>query len=87
MEGLIQGGSGFTIPGGVQGKTACGTSCHGRVARMVFSHKLVLMSEIFSNLVDSVLAEPMAGRVVPAAWVPSSLLAPAHKDALPGKQC
>lgn len=52
----FQGGGEVIIPGGVKGRAGCSTQCHGLVDRAAFTHRLDSMtSEIFSNLVDSVI--------------------------------
>lgn len=47
---------GVTIPGGVEGKAACGTQCHHMIYKVVVSQRLDLMiSEVFYNLGDCVI--------------------------------
>lgn len=42
------------MPGGVQGKPGGGTRCPGLVDTVTFSHSLDSITEVFSNLNDSV---------------------------------
>lgn len=45
----------YTVPRGVYGKTGRGARCHALVATVVVGHRLDSMSEVFSNLIDSVI--------------------------------
>lgn len=50
LEWTVQGGGGITVPGGVKEKTGCGTESHGRVGKLVFTHRLnPMISKVCSN--------------------------------------
>lgn len=49
------GGGGVSVPGGVQGVTGYGTQYSGLGDMVGISHRLDFISEVFSNLSDSMI--------------------------------